>query len=101
MKQHRNKSKNQQTNDPATTRANPIGSGGAHVYADTTVIDRSPFQHRTCFDPAEMEELKMDIIRHGIHTDLIVRPHPTREGRLELVAGERRLRCALAISLKM
>jgi ParB family transcriptional regulator, chromosome partitioning protein len=61
------------------------------------LIHASPFQHRTIFDPVEMEELRKDIARNDIHTALIVRKHPTMEGQFELATGERRLRIALEL----
>ena len=46
-----------------------------------------------------MEELREDIKKHGMHTPVVVRPHPTVPDRFELATGERRLRSALALSL--
>jgi ParB family chromosome partitioning protein len=81
------------------TDANTASTEGIFARIDPAKIHPSPFQHRTTFDPAEMEELRKDAARNGIHTALIVRPHPSREGDYELATGERRLRTALELRL--
>jgi ParB family chromosome partitioning protein len=66
---------------------------------DPRRIRISPFQHRTVFDPVEMEELRKDIAKNGVHTALIVRKHPNLDGEFELATGERRLRIACELNL--
>lgn len=66
---------------------------------DPRRIHISPFQHRTIFDAVEMEELRKDIAKNGVHTALIVRKHPGIEGEFELATGERRLRIARELTL--
>jgi ParB family chromosome partitioning protein len=55
-------------------------------------IDLNPFQPRRTFDTDELSSLTESIRSHGILQPLVVRV--TKEGRYQLVAGERRLRAA-------
>lgn len=55
-----------------------------------------PFQPRKDFAPASLKELADSIKEQGIVQPLIVRE---REGRLELIAGERRWRAAQLLGL--
>lgn len=52
----------------------------------------NPLQPRTEFTEADLSELTASIRENGLLQPLVVRPAPGREGRYELVAGERRLR---------
>jgi hypothetical protein len=75
-----------------TTKRNGVASGAntpttnveADVFEliDPRLIDASPFQHRTVFDAAELDELRADIEKHGIHLPLIVRRHPNDSRQL-------------------
>lgn len=60
-------------------------------------IQVPPFQPRRFFDQQKLEQLIKSIQTHGILENLIVRP--SENGNYELVAGERRLRAAIAIGL--
>jgi len=51
-------------------------------------------QPRTIFAQTEIDELADSIRQLGILQPLIVRPHPTRMGSYEIIAGERRWRAA-------
>jgi ParB family transcriptional regulator, chromosome partitioning protein len=51
-------------------------------------IDRSPYQTRTRFDEAQLEELAASIAATGVVQPVVVRPLPG--GRFQLIAGERR-----------
>ncbi|HET6409250.1 MAG TPA: ParB/RepB/Spo0J family partition protein, partial [Chthoniobacteraceae bacterium] len=59
-------------------------------------IVASPFQPRTVFREENLEELVNSIREHGIIQPLIVR---VRDGRMELIAGERRWRAAQKVGL--
>ncbi|MBY0365422.1 hypothetical protein CDN99_15555 [Roseateles aquatilis] len=51
--------------------------------------------HRTYYDPKKMAELEAGLLAAGKVTQPIqVRPHPTRAGVWEIIAGERRWRAA-------
>ncbi|MBW4661410.1 MAG: ParB/RepB/Spo0J family partition protein [Drouetiella hepatica Uher 2000/2452] len=54
-------------------------------------------QPRRYFDPQKLEQLSYSIRIHGILENLLVRPLDS--GNYELVAGERRLRAAIAVGL--
>lgn len=55
------------------------------------LIDPSPTQPRQAFDDDGLRELAASIQQHGVLQPIIVRP---RDGRLEVVAGERRVRAS-------
>ncbi len=57
-------------------------------------VHPNPDQPRRAFDDAALEELAQSIAEKGIIQPLIVRPHPSRDGDYEIVAGERRWRAA-------
>ncbi|MDY7023427.1 MAG: ParB/RepB/Spo0J family partition protein [Cyanobacteriota bacterium] len=59
-------------------------------------IVTSQYQPRRYFDPQKQNQLEASIREHGILEPLIVRPVL---GKFELIAGERRLRAAIAIGL--
>jgi ParB family chromosome partitioning protein len=53
-----------------------------------------PFQPRRNFDNASLNELSESLKTHGVLQPLLVRPHPSKQGHFEIVAGERRWRAA-------
>jgi ParB family transcriptional regulator, chromosome partitioning protein len=65
--------------------------GGGLLELPVTDIDANPNQPRVAFVDESLDELAASIKRLGVLQPLIVRP---REGRFELIAGERRLRAA-------
>jgi ParB family chromosome partitioning protein len=68
----------------------PIAAGGP-LQIDIDLIDPSPYQPRTRFDEAALEELAQSIRSSGIIQPLVAR----RVGsRYQLIAGERRWRAA-------
>lgn len=63
------------------------------LWLNCDAIERNPYQPRQSFDESEIADLADSIRTHGILQPLVVR----RVGeRYELIAGERRLRAALA-----
>ena len=54
----------------------------------------NPDQPRRTFGREAMEELAASLKEKGVIQPLIVRPHPSRSGEYEIVAGERRWRAA-------
>lgn len=69
----------------------------ADGYASISDIVPSPLQPRKHFAEGQIEELQESINQHGIIQPLIVRQV---EGKLELIAGERRWRASTALGLK-
>ncbi|HEY7840972.1 MAG TPA: ParB/RepB/Spo0J family partition protein, partial [Gammaproteobacteria bacterium] len=57
------------------------------------LMQRSPFQPRTEFDPASLKDLADSIRAQGIVQPILVRPTP-KQDRFEIIAGERRWRAA-------
>ena len=57
---------------------------------DIKMIDPSPYQHRKYFDEEGLRELGVSIVQDGLIEPIIVRPQ--KNGRFQLIAGERRLR---------
>lgn len=74
---------------------------GEGDYQDTTVVNigvdeivSNPFQPRTVFDEEGLEELARTIQTHGMIQPVVVR---YRQGRYELIAGERRWRAVRSL----
>ncbi len=65
---------------------------------DVRIVDPNPFQPRLEMDEQAFEELKKSVQEKGIIQPIAVRPG--RDGRYQLIAGERRLRAAIAVGLK-
>ena len=64
-------------------------ASGALRELPVTNVTPNPFQPRTTFDEADLAELTASIESSGLLQPVIVRP---RNGKYELIAGERRLR---------
>jgi len=60
-------------------------------------IDTSPYQPRTIFDDDRIEELCQTIKTHGVIQPIVVR---VRNGRYEIIAGERRWRAVTKLGLE-
>ena len=63
--------------------------GGKPLEIALDLIDRNPFQTRTTFDEAKLNELAASIAVSGVVQPIVVRPG--KEGRYTLITGERRL----------
>jgi len=61
------------------------------VELEVGLVESSPFQTRSAFPEEGLEELSASIARQGVLQPILVRP---KDGRYELIAGERRLRAA-------
>ena len=68
-------------------------------YVKTSAIHNNPFQPRSNYDDAGLEDLKASIKEKGILQPIVVRAG-TGGALLEVVAGERRLRAARALGLE-
>ena len=66
-----------------------------HIPVDEIIPN--PYQPRTVFDDERIEELCITIREHGIIQPIVVR---VREGRYELIAGERRWRATRRLGLE-
>lgn len=72
-------------------------SGVRLVEIDPTEISRNPRQPREVFDQEEIDQLATSLLDVGVLQPLVVRP--LGGDRYELVAGERRMRAAIAAGL--
>lgn len=89
-----------------TTEQHPTVANGKQPFAPNPyhiisldLIDPSPTQPRKTFDPVKMDELIASVKEHGVIEPAIVRAHPKKEGRYELVDGERRQRASKSAGL--
>lgn len=69
----------------------PLLPAGTRLDVPVEDLASSPFQPRTAFDAAGIQQLAESLARHGQTSDCLVRQV---EGRFELIGGERRLRAA-------
>lgn len=63
------------------------------------LLEAGPFQPRGVIEPQALAELADSIRNNGVLQPLLVRPHPGRPGRYEIIAGERRWRASQAAGL--
>lgn len=73
---------------PTPPPAPVVESTGKPLEIPLDQIDRNPFQTRTRFDEAQLEELAQSIAASGVVQPIVVRP--LGEGRYQLITGERR-----------
>jgi ParB family transcriptional regulator, chromosome partitioning protein len=73
----------------ASDEAPSSSSSGTPLELALDLIDRNPFQTRSQFDDAALEELATSIAATGVVQPILVRP--VGDGRYQLIAGERRL----------
>lgn len=64
------------------------------------LLDPGPFQPRTAVSQEALAELTESIRARGILQPILVRPHPEKVGRYQIIAGERRWRAATAAGLE-
>ena len=58
------------------------------------LLEPGPYQPRGAMDPAALEELTESIRARGILQPILARPHASRPGHYQIIAGERRWRAA-------
>jgi len=76
----------------------PIAVQGIRlIEIDPTLVQRNPRQPRDVFDQEEIDQLATSLLDVGMLQPLVVRP--IAGDRYELVAGERRMRAAIAAGL--
>ena len=59
-----------------------------------SAIEPGQNQPRVHFSKEELESLSLSIQERGVLQPILVRPHPTQDGKYEIVAGERRWRAS-------
>ena len=72
--------------------ATPEAGGESLRELPLTALEPSPYQPRTGFDEAKLEELAASVREHGVLEPVLVRPRP--DYRFQLLAGQRRLEAA-------
>jgi len=83
---------------PAAAPMAAVGMSGVRlIEIDPTLVARNPRQPREVFDQEEIDQLATSLLDVGVLQPLVVRP--LGADRYELVAGERRLRAAIAAGL--
>jgi ParB family chromosome partitioning protein len=82
---------------PGSEEAN-IVDRASESEIQTNKIVENPHQPRKFFSPSDLEDLLQSIKEHGILQPLLVTK--LSNGDYELIAGERRLRCAKMLGLK-
>ena len=65
---------------------------------EVALVEPNPFQPRMEMDEQAFEELKKSIKEKGIIQPIAIRPW--KDGKYQLIAGERRLKAAVAVGLK-
>ena len=75
---------------PTTTAASSTEPAGKPMEIPLDQISRNPWQTRTVFDEAQLDELAQSIMATGVVQPILVRPIPNSDGRYQLVTGERR-----------
>lgn len=71
-------------------------AGGEVAFVRTELIRDNPFQPRTHYDENKLAELKASIKEKGILVPILVR---LKDGKYEVVAGERRLKAARSLDI--
>ena len=79
---------------PSQGRGDDLEGKGSLDEIDVSLIDPNPRQPRTAFEDSALAELTVSVRELGVLQPLLVRAMPS--GRFELIAGERRLRAAVA-----
>lgn len=72
-----------------------VSTSGEITRVQIFLIDPNPFQPRTVFDPAALDELKKSILVNGLIQPVTLRKMDT--GRYQIVSGERRFRACKEI----
>ncbi|MDP2319600.1 MAG: ParB/RepB/Spo0J family partition protein [Acidobacteriota bacterium] len=75
------------------------GTNGTYQDIPIGLIDPSGLNPRKHFVPAEDKELEDSVRAEGVMEPIVVRRHPTKPGRFQVVAGERRFRAATAVGV--
>ena len=85
--------------EAARVAEDQLKAGVVAIELDTDLVDPSPFPDRLPSGRTEDEAGFVAAIREqGQQTPILVRPHPTVQGRYQVAFGHRRLRAALALA---
>ncbi|UCR88251.1 ParB/RepB/Spo0J family partition protein [Mycetocola spongiae] len=91
---------------PNTAQARENDQDGLVAVPGARLVDINPadiipnaVQPRTYFEPEALAELVISIREVGVLQPIVVRSHPTKRGKYELIMGERRLRATKEVGL--
>ncbi|AZO32377.1 plasmid partitioning protein RepB [Mesorhizobium sp. M1B.F.Ca.ET.045.04.1.1] len=87
--------------DELTKQAALLADGEAIIEIDPAVVDGSFVSDRMTVNDEQYAELVEAIRARGQDTPILVRPHPSAEGRYMVVFGHRRLRAASELGRKV
>ena len=87
--------------DELTKQAALLADGEAIIEIDPALVDVSFVSDRMTVGDEQYAELVEAIRARGQDTPILLRPHPTAEGRYMVVFGHRRLRAANELGLKV
>lgn len=87
--------------DELAKQASMFADGEVVLEIDTALIDVSFVSDRMTVEDEQYAELVEAIRERGQDTPILVRPHPTAEGRYMVVFGHRRLRAASELKRKV
>jgi len=76
------------------------GVGRISMLVPVANIVPNPYQPRKRFDQTKLQELANSIKEEGVLQPIVVRHSPTKQGILEIAAGERRWRAAILAGLE-
>ena len=79
--------------------SSPLHARAGIQFLPVEALEPSQFQPRGTIKPESLSELVASVRTHGILQPLLARPHPTQQGRFQIIAGERRWRAAQAAEL--
>ncbi len=79
---------------PVASAEAATGKGNGSRAIPIDLLSPNPFQPRRVFDEQDLRELTESIRANGILQPIVVRTDPKAAGRFQIVAGERRWRCA-------
>jgi len=89
------------TLDEMAAQADRVVSGEVIVELEPDLVDASFVRDRRAVDEQEFNELVEAIRGNGQNSPILVRPHPTRDGRYMVVFGHRRLQVAKVLGRKV
>lgn len=86
---------------PANSEAVKDGSSASRLLelpADALEEMEQPFR---LYNDAKMEQMRQSIVTHGVIQRIIVRPHPEKPGRYQIISGRHRRRGAMLAGYTM
>ena len=81
--------------------ARPANTGQQPGELDIQALEPGAFQPRAAIGLDSLADLTASIRTRGILQPLLVRPHPDKSGRYQIIAGERRWRAAQEVGLSV